>query len=100
MKGLFNPEVLISCVNFFCRYLKTTETAVNGDDLQEDETSGATSGEEIWGTPTSGGEMEDPLSSPNYEGKQSVSKNYRKKCIFLFSLTTVQYRLTMETTQN
>ncbi|XP_064212402.1 uncharacterized protein PsGEF isoform X3 [Tribolium castaneum] len=56
---------------FFERYLKTAETTVNGDDVQEDETSGATSGEEIWGTPTSGGEMEDPLSSPNYEGKQS-----------------------------
>ncbi|XP_044258396.1 uncharacterized protein LOC123007266 isoform X2 [Tribolium madens] len=56
---------------FFEKYLKTTETTVNGDDVQEDETSGATSGEEIWGTPTSGGEMDDPLSSPNYEGKQS-----------------------------
>ncbi|KAJ3667136.1 hypothetical protein Zmor_002540 [Zophobas morio] len=56
---------------FFERYLKTAEATVNGEDLQEDETSGATSGEEIWGTPTSGGEMEDPLSSPNYEGKQS-----------------------------
>ncbi|KAH0816326.1 hypothetical protein GEV33_006465 [Tenebrio molitor] len=56
---------------FFERYLKTAEATVNGDDMQEDETSGATSGEEIWGTPTSGGEMDDPLSSPNYEGKQS-----------------------------
>ena len=67
-----------SSANYFCflivdfRYLKTAEATVNGEDLQEDETSGATSGEEIWGTPTSGGEMEDPLSSPNYEGKQSV----------------------------
>lgn len=57
---------------FFERYLKTVDDTVNGDDLQEDETSGATSGEEIWGTPTSGGELDDPLSSPNYEGKQSV----------------------------
>lgn len=55
------------------RYLKTTEIQVNGDDVQEEETSGATSGEEIWGTPTSGGEMEDPLSSPNYDGRNSVS---------------------------
>lgn len=47
---------------------------MNGEDLQEDETSGATSGEEIWGTPTSGGEIEDPLSSPNYDGRFSVRK--------------------------
>lgn len=45
---------------------------MNGEDAQEDETSGATSGEEIWGTPTSGGETEDPLSSPNYDGRFSV----------------------------
>lgn len=57
---------------FFEKYLKTLDVTVNGDDMQEDETSGATSGEEVWGTPTSGGELDDPLSSPNYEGKQSV----------------------------
>lgn len=45
---------------------------MNGDEVQEEETSGATSGEEIWGTPTSGGEMDDPLSSPNYDGTRSV----------------------------
>ncbi|XP_049821007.1 uncharacterized protein LOC109602693 isoform X3 [Aethina tumida] len=55
----------------FERYLKTTDTQMNGDDAQEEETSGATSGEEIWGTPTSGGELDDSLTSPNYEGKQS-----------------------------
>lgn len=52
--------------------MKTTENQVNGDDLQEDEASGATSGEEVWGTPTSGGEMEDSLSSPNCDGRYSV----------------------------
>lgn len=53
------------------RYLKASE--INGGNLDEDEceTSGATSGEEIWGTPTSGGEIEE-LSSPNYDGKYSV----------------------------
>jgi hypothetical protein len=65
--------LLLTYFRFRLRYLKTAEATVNGDDMQEDETSGATSGEEIWGTPTSGGEMDDPLSSPNYEGKQSVS---------------------------
>ncbi|CAH0553429.1 unnamed protein product [Brassicogethes aeneus] len=59
---------------FFERYLGTSNP-VNGDDLQEEETSGATSGEEIWGTPTSGGELDDSLTSPNYEGKQSVRRN-------------------------
>ncbi|XP_074034007.1 protostome-specific GEF isoform X2 [Leptinotarsa decemlineata] len=53
------------------RYLRSPENHVNGDDQQEEETSGATSGEEIWGTPTSGGEMDDNLNSPSYEGKQS-----------------------------
>lgn len=52
--------------------MKATDSQINGDDLQEDETSGGTSGEEIWGTPTSGGEMEDPLSSSNYDGRFSV----------------------------
>ncbi|KAG5883483.1 hypothetical protein JTB14_038357 [Gonioctena quinquepunctata] len=55
----------------FDRYLRSPDNPVNGDDLQEDETSGATSGEEIWGTPTSGGETDDNLNSPSYEDKQS-----------------------------
>lgn len=45
---------------------------MNGEEAQEEETSGATSGEDVWGTPTSGGEMDDPLSSPNYDGRKSV----------------------------
>lgn len=48
---------------------------MNGEEQQEDETSGATSGEEIWGTPTSGGDLDDTLNSPSYEGKQSVRKD-------------------------
>lgn len=59
-------------MSIYCRYLRSPEDAVNGEDIQEEETSGATSGEEIWGTPTSGGEMDDTPNSPNYEGKQSV----------------------------
>lgn len=35
---------------------------------EECETSGATSGEEIWGTPTSGGELEETHSFPNSDG--------------------------------
>ncbi|XP_018580022.1 uncharacterized protein LOC108917757 [Anoplophora glabripennis] len=56
---------------FFDRYLRSADKAVNGEDQQEDETSGATSGEEIWGTPTSGEDLDDTPNSPNYEGKQS-----------------------------
>ncbi|KAJ8954990.1 hypothetical protein NQ318_000422 [Aromia moschata] len=56
---------------FFERYLRSSGDSVNGEDQQEEETSGATSGEEIWGTPTSGGELDDNLNSPCYEGKQS-----------------------------
>ncbi|XP_060527393.1 uncharacterized protein LOC132702642 [Cylas formicarius] len=49
---------------FFERYLKPS---VNGEDVQEEETSGGTSGEEIWGTPTSGGDMDEPPNSPDCE---------------------------------
>ncbi|KAH1012268.1 hypothetical protein HUJ05_011451 [Dendroctonus ponderosae] len=46
---------------FFDRYLKSPEELkVNGDEAQEEETSGGTSGEEVWGTPTSG-DLDDPL---------------------------------------
>ncbi|CAG9772991.1 unnamed protein product [Ceutorhynchus assimilis] len=55
---------------FFDRYLKSSDGQVNGEDPQEEETSGATSGEEVWGTPTSGGELDSP-NSPNYDGKLS-----------------------------
>nr|XP_022900553.1 uncharacterized protein LOC111413719 isoform X2 [Onthophagus taurus] len=55
---------------FFERYLRSSEIQVNGEDGQEEETSGATSGEDVWGTPTSGGELDDPLSSP-LEGRRS-----------------------------
>lgn len=56
------------------RYIRSTDNHINGEDQQEEETSGATSGEEIWGTPTSG-EMDDTPNSPrSYEGKQSVRK--------------------------
>lgn len=44
--------------------IKNTEE----NDHPDEETSAATSGEEIWGTPTSGGEMEDPLTFPNSDG--------------------------------
>ncbi|XP_044757092.1 uncharacterized protein LOC123315465 [Coccinella septempunctata] len=56
---------------FFQRYLKSSENHINGEEVQEEETSGGTSGEEIWGTPTSGGEFDDMMNSPTYEGKQS-----------------------------
>ncbi|KAL3278200.1 hypothetical protein HHI36_013539 [Cryptolaemus montrouzieri] len=56
---------------FFQRYLKASEDHLNGEEVQEEETSGGTSGEDIWGTPTSGGEFDDFMHSPNYEGKQS-----------------------------
>ncbi|CAH1112106.1 unnamed protein product [Psylliodes chrysocephalus] len=52
-------------------YLKSPDNPMNGEELQEEETSGGTSGEEIWGTPTSGGEMDDNLYSPGYDDKQS-----------------------------
>ena len=42
--------------------LVATSTVLAGED--ECETSGATSGEEVWGTPTSGGSE---LTSPNTE---------------------------------
>lgn len=66
----FNNFVMEFCV-CDCRYLKS-ENHINGEDVQEDEASGATSGEEVWGTPTSGGEIEDSLSSPNCDGRYSV----------------------------
>lgn len=53
--------------------MRSSNYPVNGEDQQEEETSGATSGEEIWGTPTSG-EMDDTPNSPSYDGKQSVRK--------------------------
>ncbi|XP_045465500.1 uncharacterized protein LOC123674614 isoform X2 [Harmonia axyridis] len=56
---------------FFQRYLKSSENQINGEEVQEEETSGGTSGEDIWGTPTSGGEFDDMMNSPTYEGKQS-----------------------------
>lgn len=60
----------------FCntrRYWRTNEALKTNDDGnmgydEECETSGATSGEEIWGTPTSGGELDDPLTFPNSDG--------------------------------
>ncbi|ERL87206.1 hypothetical protein D910_04605 [Dendroctonus ponderosae] len=61
---------------FFDRYLKSPEELkVNGDEAQEEETSGGTSGEEVWGTPTSG-DLDDPLCSPSFEGKQSPNESY------------------------
>ncbi|KAK9881081.1 hypothetical protein WA026_014425 [Henosepilachna vigintioctopunctata] len=56
---------------FFQRYLKASDEHLNGEEIQEEETSGGTSGEDIWGTPTSGGEFDDFMNSPNYDGKQS-----------------------------
>ncbi|KAL1506136.1 hypothetical protein ABEB36_005555 [Hypothenemus hampei] len=58
----------------FDRYVKTPEPDINGEEAQEEETSGGTSGEEIWGTPTSGGDLDDSLrspNSPNLDGKFS-----------------------------
>ncbi|KAK5649320.1 hypothetical protein RI129_000349 [Pyrocoelia pectoralis] len=54
---------------FFERYLKSGEGKEENGEEDECENSGATSGEEIWGTPTSG-DMDDPLSS-NYDTKRS-----------------------------
>lgn len=62
----------ILTISYVFRYLKSSENHINGEEVQEEETSGGTSGEEIWGTPTSGGEFDDMMNSPNYEGKQSV----------------------------
>lgn len=45
---------------------------MNGDEGQDEETSGGTSGEDIWGTPTSG-DLDDPISSPIYDDRRSVS---------------------------
>ncbi|XP_055855925.1 serine-rich adhesin for platelets isoform X2 [Episyrphus balteatus] len=51
----------------------------NGEDLLDDCTSGATSGEEVWGTPTSGGENDERhLNSENTQSsptKSSTSYN-------------------------
>ncbi|KAF5307360.1 hypothetical protein FQR65_LT07077 [Abscondita terminalis] len=54
---------------FFERYLKTSNDGNDDADDEDCENSGATSGEEIWGTPTSG-DMDDPLSS-NYDIRRS-----------------------------
>ncbi|XP_031338107.1 uncharacterized protein LOC116167013 isoform X2 [Photinus pyralis] len=54
---------------FFERYLKSGDSKEENGEEDECENSGATSGEEIWGTPTSG-DMDDPLSS-NYDTKRS-----------------------------
>lgn len=54
--------------------MKPSDDQVNGEDAQEEETSGGTSGEEVWGTPTSG-DLDDQLhspNSPNFEEKLSV----------------------------
>ncbi|CAG9861476.1 unnamed protein product [Phyllotreta striolata] len=58
-------------VGFFDRYLRSSDNPVNGEEMQEEETSGGTSGEDIWGTPTSGGEIDDNLYSPGYEDRHS-----------------------------
>ncbi|XP_050293542.1 uncharacterized protein LOC126734076 [Anthonomus grandis grandis] len=63
---------------FFDRYLKSSEDRVNGEENQEEETSGGTSGEEIWGTPTSGEDLDDTAYSPNYDGK--LSPNNESYC--------------------
>ncbi|KAK4881061.1 hypothetical protein RN001_004380, partial [Aquatica leii] len=54
---------------FFERYLKAAEEKHEIGDDEDCENSGATSGEEIWGTPTSG-DMDDPLSA-NYDIRRS-----------------------------
>lgn len=65
------------------RYLRPSENQAQSDDTDygslgggaddECETSGATSGEEIWGTPTSGGELDEIPTFPNSQGESSVS---------------------------
>ncbi|XP_066147516.1 uncharacterized protein PsGEF isoform X1 [Euwallacea fornicatus] len=62
---------------FLDRYLKPTDDHVNGEEALEEETSGGTSGEEVWGTPTSGDLDDNPHSpnSPNFEGKLSPSND-------------------------
>lgn len=54
--------------NCVLRYLRSQLKRAEENEHGDEETSGATSGEEIWGTPTSGGEMEDPLTSPHSDG--------------------------------
>lgn len=58
--------------------MKNCEGDSNTGHEEECETSAATSGEEIWGTPTSGGEMEDPLTFPNSDGGNLSVNNETK----------------------
>lgn len=69
---------------FLDKYLGRTETVdfnaskdttVDYDEYEtiEGETSGATSGEEVWGTPTSGGENDEMHMFNNGDGNRSVS---------------------------
>lgn len=74
--------------NLFLRYLKPsgdnhldsppdpgTNTSSSGRGDDEGETSGATSGEEVWGTPTSGGEFEEELVGESSALSVSFFKN-------------------------
>ncbi|KAF5289494.1 hypothetical protein FQA39_LY15049 [Lamprigera yunnana] len=54
---------------FFEKYLKAAEDKNEVCDEDDCENSGATSGEDIWGTPTSG-DMDDPISL-NYDTRRS-----------------------------
>lgn len=76
--GTFDPSSRVSeSKTLFLRYLKpsgdshlespepATNTSSSGRGEDEGETSGATSGEDVWGTPTSGGEFEEEIGGEN-----------------------------------
>lgn len=55
----------------------TKDSTIDFDEYEtiEGETSGATSGEEVWGTPTSGGENDEMHMFNNGDGNRSVSQS-------------------------
>lgn len=73
----------------------TKDSTIDFDEYEtiEGETSGGTSGEEVWGTPTSGGEN-DELHMFNGDGNRSVSWKYSKH------LTKTNLRLFQSSTKS
>lgn len=69
-------------------YLKSNSKDGNDFDEYETiegETSGATSGEDVWGTPTSGGENDEMHMFNNGDGNQNVIQNNLPIQIFIYS---------------
>ncbi|XP_066994271.2 uncharacterized protein PsGEF [Anabrus simplex] len=62
---------------FLDRYLRPGETQPEPATTSSDdyETSAATSGEEVWGTPTSGGDLDDEVAFPGAESQQESPSN-------------------------